>query len=91
LALFRHGVPWHCLRLRYNCPNIQAIADRFPKEVDKCRILHYLAPLGVKKSVDFASEESVARLLDRTDLEPINRLLQQHLRRVHDHAVRAAG
>jgi hypothetical protein len=91
LALRRHHIPWRCLRLRYNCPNCPAIVERYGSEAEKMRIFHYLGQNAFKKHIDFANEESVVAFLRRTDLEPINRCLQQQLRRIHRHIQRDAA
>src|SRR5262249_55602453 len=91
LALRRHGIPWRCVRLRYNCPNCPAIVERYHDEVEKMRIFHYLRQNAFKKHVDFANEESVDAFLHRTDLEPINRRLQHDVQRVHRHIQRDAA
>lgn len=91
LALQRHRLPWRCLRLRYNCPNDAAIVERYQREVKKMRLFHYLRQKAFKKHIDFANEASVCAFLRRTDLEPINRCLQQQVRRIHRHILRNAA
>jgi hypothetical protein len=91
LALHRQRVPWDLLRVRYNCPNLPAVAEHWPREVENVRLFHYLGQNAFRKQTAFADGEHIEAFLRRTDLEPINQRLQEYVRQIHVDAAREAA
>jgi hypothetical protein len=91
LALTRQRVPWDLLPMRYNCPNIQTVAERYPREVENVHVFHYLGQNAFRKQTAFADLEHVEAFLRQTDLDPVNQRLQEQVRRIHTDAAREAA
>ncbi|HLK12699.1 MAG TPA: glycosyltransferase family A protein [Candidatus Binatia bacterium] len=83
LTIERLRIPWQALPMRYNFPNDEQIAARYPQELRDVRLFHYLRVGPVDKRRDFDSENSVAALLRRRDLSGVNVVMQERLARVH--------
>jgi hypothetical protein len=67
LALRRLGLPHRALPMRYNFPNIQAIADGFQEELADVKILHYLGKsITFDKDRDLEGADSIASWLLRS-------------------------
>lgn len=69
--------------MRYNFANDEALAKRYGRELRDACMFHYLRVGDIDKNRDFASTESIERLLARRDLHGVNRVMVERLRRVH--------
>jgi hypothetical protein len=72
------------LPMRYNFANDDRLAGRYPGELTHVRLFHYLRRhIGpFDKTRDFGDYPAVDAFLARTDLDGVNRVMQEALRRV---------
>ncbi len=82
LAAMRSVVPTRALPLRYNFPNDEIAAKKFPYELQDARIIHYFRTDEIGRNV-FANGERYARFV-HSDFLGVNRVFR-------DHAVKLIG
>jgi hypothetical protein len=90
LALSRHRVAWRALGLEYNfpCTKPPAVFDEGTFErLDEVRVWHYIDDAEISKYRDFEGPETVGRILQRSDLNPLLAAFQRQLARVHERII----
>lgn len=83
LAIARLKIAILPLSLRFNFPNEPSMESPFRRDLEDVRLLHYLRLNSVNKWRDFQSPQSVAAILNRTDLSGANEILRQRLLAIH--------
>ncbi len=76
LGIAASGVPAKTFPLRYNFPNRPAFDRAHPEELADVRFLHAMQTNIVDRDRDFESEEALASMCARTDLEGSNEVLR---------------
>jgi hypothetical protein len=76
LAISEANVGVWDLPMRYNFPNDELAAQRYPDELANVAIFHYLRTEKISRDTIFASQEHYARFL-RAPLRGVNRVFQQ--------------
>ena len=77
LVIQKLGLAARALPLRYNFPNDPRFDQRYPEELTKVRVMHYLRGEVVHRENDFAALARVAALAARTDLRGSNEVLRR--------------
>jgi hypothetical protein len=77
LAMYKAGVAFRTLPMRYNFPNDLFFDKAYPDEVNQLRILHYLRRDIVDRARDFESPAAIRQLVVRTDLVGTNEKLRK--------------
>ena len=84
LAIYKAGLPWRTLPLRYNFPNDPNFDAGHPDELANAAILHYLRTPIVHRDNDFTAPDNVRSLVSRTDLLGSNELLRRRIAELHE-------
>lgn len=72
----------HCaLPMRYNFPNDDEAARRYPEELESAKILHYLRTEAFDRRQIFRDPQAY-RYFVQTQLFGVNRVFQDHIRRI---------
>ena len=77
--------------LEYNFPNDARFLARYRQESEGLRLVHYLRKDEFDKEVDFATPAQIAALMDRDDLDEVNRSFFDRLRSVHARVLQDLG
>jgi hypothetical protein len=80
LAIERTHVSWRELPLRMNFPNNDEFFDAHPDDASDIRILHYMRGDQVDRWALASTQQELDAFLARTDLSPVNRVLQDAVR-----------
>lgn len=83
LGIFRHGMEWQALPIRYNYHNTPGLEEHYPEEAAQIRVLHYMVPAQIDRVRDFQSYAHVEALFTRSGLIPANQFLVDRLRELH--------
>ena len=81
LAVAEMGAPTCALPMRYNFPNDELAASRFPEELEHVKIFHYLRTHDFDRQRIFADENSYHDFLN-APLTGANKVFQQRVRKV---------
>jgi hypothetical protein len=87
LAICRHGIPWGLMPLKYNFPNDNRFAVRYPHDFSDMRLLHFLRKGQIDKDVAFQTPQSVYWLFQKERLDGVNAKFLETLRPVHEHVL----
>jgi hypothetical protein len=79
VAMYRAGLPFHVVPLRYNFPNQAAFDAAQPGELRELCFLHFLRSDVVKREADFVDLTTLKRLVARQDLSGSNEKLRQRV------------
>jgi hypothetical protein len=77
LAMYKAGVAFESLPMRYNFPNDKFFEKEYPDELKQVKIIHYLRREIIDREADFDSPDSVRRLVARNDLVGTNERFRQ--------------
>jgi len=93
LILEQLDIPIRTVPVRFNFPNDDKFAGKYPAELATVRLFHYLrrktGPFD--KQRDFADYPAVEAFLQRTDIAGVNQVMQQALRPVHRRVMSEIG
>lgn len=81
LAIANMGASTWSLPLRFNFPNDQEAASRFPDELDHVVVFHYLRTETIDRARIFVDAVEYDKLL-HSPREGVNRAFQQHVRKI---------
>jgi hypothetical protein len=84
LAIYRAGLAWRTLPLRYNFPNDPRFDEARPAECARISIFHYLRQEVVHRDGDFADRAGVDRLVARSDLAGSNEAVRRRVDELRD-------
>jgi hypothetical protein len=79
LALYRAGIPFDVLPLRYNFPNQAGFDASSPEDLSDLCFLHFLRDDVVSRERDFESLDAMAALAARTDLVGSNEAFRRRV------------
>jgi hypothetical protein len=81
LSVAEIGALTCALPMRYNFPNDEAAAKRFPEELENAKIFHYLRTHDFDRQRIFADEKSYASFLN-LPLTGVNKVFQERVRKI---------
>jgi hypothetical protein len=81
LAVAEMHAPTCALPMRYNFPNDEVAAERFPEELEHVKIFHYLRTHDFDRQCIFADENNYRRFLNAA-LTGVNKVFQEHVRKI---------